>query len=187
MKNSIQERISYLLGYEINVMTIEKTDSGTFIRRLCSSFFLLALNLDDGSLSLTKSTRSKLNQIIITPHIYLYLQAFYPEELELLSSFIERTFHHHFVLSRRSDGNFYTLRIQKTEEAIRFLNEFTFYAYAIPSMRKKLDWDYQLQLEREKHSDMTVVSSKAKNDYTTDEIEFIIQSKQNGMTDATIA
>ncbi len=149
--------------------------------------FLLALYLDDGSLSLTKSTRSKLNQMIITPHIYLYLQAFYPEELELLSSFIERTFHHHFVLSRRSDGHFYTLRIQKTEESIRFLNEFSPYAYAIPSMRKKLDWDYRLKIEREKHPDMTVISSKAKNDYTTDEIEFIIRAKQNGMTDAAIA
>ncbi len=149
--------------------------------------FLLALYLDDGSLSLTKSTRSKLNQMIITPHIYLYLQAFYPEELEVLSSFIARTFHHHFVLSRRSDGHFYTLRIQKTEEAIRFLNEFAPYAYAIPSMRKKLDWDYRLQLEREQHPDMTVISSKAKNDYTANEIEFIIQAKQNGMTDAAIA
>lgn len=149
--------------------------------------FLLALYLDDGSLSLTKSKRSKLNQMIITPHIYLYLQAFYPDELEVLSKFLKRTFHHHFVLSRRSDGHFYTLRIQKTEEAIRFLNEFSPYSYAIPSMRKKLDWDYRLQLERDQHPDMTVIASKAKNDYTTEEIEFIIQAKQNGMTDAAIS
>lgn len=149
--------------------------------------FLLALYLDDASLSLTKSTRSRLNQMIITPHIYLYLQAFYPEELEMLSEFIERAFHHRFVLSRRSDGHFYTLRIQKTEEAIRFLNEFSPYAYAIPSMRKKLDWDYRLQLECEKHPDMTVIASKAKNDYTAEETGYIIQAKLHGMTNAEIA
>lgn len=149
--------------------------------------FLLALYLDDGSLSLTKSTRSQLNQVIVTPHIYLYLQAFYPEELEQLSDFIARTFNHHFVLSRRSDGHFYTLRIQKTEEAIRFLNDFSPYAYALPSMRKKLDWEYRLQMERDKHPDMKVIASKAKNDYTEDEIQFIIQAKENGMTDAKIA
>ncbi|MCC5893264.1 hypothetical protein [Exiguobacterium sp.] len=57
--------------------------------------FLLALYLDDGSLSLTKSKRSKLNQTIITSHIYLYLQAFYLDKLEALSDFIYRTFHHH--------------------------------------------------------------------------------------------
>jgi len=136
--------------------------------------FLLALYLDDGSLSLTKSTRSKLNQVIVTPHIYLYLQAFYPEELKQLSDFIARMFNHHFVLSRRSDGHFYTLRIQKTEEAIRFLNDFSPYAYAIPSMRKKLDWEYRLQMERDKHPDIKVIASKAKNDYTEDEIQFII-------------
>lgn len=34
---------------------------------------------------------------------------------------------------------------------------------------------------------MTVISSKAKNDYTADEIEFIIQAKQNGMTNAAIS
>ncbi|WP_396128379.1 hypothetical protein [Exiguobacterium mexicanum] len=34
---------------------------------------------------------------------------------------------------------------------------------------------------------MTVISSKAKNDYTADEIEFILRAKQNGMTDASIA
>lgn len=149
--------------------------------------FLLALYLDDGSLSLTKSSRSKLNQIIITPHIYLYLQAFYPEELEQLSTFIARTFHHQFVLSKRSDGHFYTLRIQKTEEAIRFLNDFEPYAYAILSMRKKLDWEYRLNLEKTKHPDMSVIVSKAKNDYTDEEIQFIIQAKQKGMTDAKIA
>lgn len=149
--------------------------------------FLLALYLDDGSLSLTKSTRSKSNQLIITPHIYLYLQAFYPKELEALSEFIARTFNHHFLLSRRQDGHFYTLRIQKTEEAIRFLNDFSPYAYAVPSMRKKLNWDYRLQLERENHPDMNVISSKAKHDYTQDEVEFIIQAKQQGMTDANIA
>ena len=149
--------------------------------------FLLALYLDDGSLSLTKSARSKLDQIIITPRIYLYLQAFYPEELEQLSAFIARTFHHQFVLSRRSDGHFYTLRIQKTEEALRFLNDVSPYAYAIPSMRKKLDWEYRLSLERAKHADVSVIVSKAKNDYTNEEIQFIIQAKQEGMTDARIA
>lgn len=149
--------------------------------------FLLALYLDDGSLSLTKSRRSKLNQMIITPHIYLYLQAFYPDELEVLSDFIYRSFHHQFVLSRRSDGHFFTLRIQKTEESIRFLNDFSPYAYAIPSMRKKLDWDYRLQLERENHLDMTIIASKAKNDYTPEEIDYIIQAKNSGLTDESIA
>lgn len=143
--------------------------------------------IDDGSLSLTKSARSKLNQIIITPHIYLYLQAFYPEELEVLSEFIARTFNHQFVFSRRQDGHFYTLHIQKTEEAIYFLNDFSPYTYAIPSMRKKLDWGYRLELEREKHPGMTVIASKAKHDYTEDEIKFIVQAKQEGMTDANIA
>ena len=85
---------------------------------------------------MTKSSRSKLKQVTITPHIYLYLQAFYFEELEQLSAFINRTFHHQFVLSKQSDGHFYTLRIQKTEEAFRFLNDFEPYAYPIPSMQK---------------------------------------------------
>ncbi|TCI80991.1 hypothetical protein EVJ20_06745 [Exiguobacterium sp. SH0S1] len=104
-----------------------------------------------------------------------------------MSEFIARTFNHHFVLSRRSDGHFFTLRIQKTEEAIRFLNDFSPYAYALPSMRKKLDWDYQLKLERENHPEMNAISSKAKYDYTEDEIKFIIQAKQEEMTDANIA
>ena len=82
------------------------------------------------------------------------------------------------MLSKRSDGHFYTLRIQKTEEAIRFLNDFEPYAYAIPSMRKKLDWEYRFNLEKTKHPDIYVVASKAKNDYTDEEIQFIIQAKQ---------
>lgn len=67
------------------------------------------------------------------------------------------------------------------------MNDFEPYAYAIPSMRKKLDWEYRLNLEKTKHPDMSVIVSKAKNDYTNEEIQFIIQAKQKGMTDAKIA
>lgn len=149
--------------------------------------FLLALYLDDGSLCLTRSSRSKKNQIILTPHIALYLQAFHPSELNYLSQFIHQTFGHQFVLSRRNDGHNYILRIQKTEEALNFLKFLQPFAKEIPSMAWKLDWEYRLALEREANPDKSVITSKPKNDYTEEEIEYIVTSKLRGRTDQEIA
>ncbi|WP_214756336.1 endonuclease [Exiguobacterium sp. s157] len=151
------------------------------------SVFLLALYLDDGSLCLTRSSHSKKNQIILTPHIALYLQAFHPSELNYLSQFINETFGHQFVLSRRNDGHNYILRIQKTQEALNFLEFTKSYATEIPSMTWKLDWEYRLSLEKDANPDKSVITSKPKNDYTEEEIEFIVTSKLKGRTDKEIA
>lgn len=151
------------------------------------SVFLLALYLDDGSLCLTRSNRSNKKQIILTPHIALYLQAFHPSELNYLSQFIQETFGHQFVLSRRNDGHNYILRIQKTQEALNFLEFTKSYAIEIPSMAWKLDWEYRLSLEKNAYPDKTVITSKPKNDYTEEEIEFIVTSKLKGRADKEIA
>ena len=149
--------------------------------------FLLALYLDDGSLCLTRSNRSNKNQIILTPHIALYLQAFHPSELNYLSQFIHTTFGHQFVLSRRNDGHNYILRIQKTQEALNFLEFTKSYATEIPSMAWKLDWDYRLSQEKDENPDKVVITSKPKNDYTEEDIEYIVTSKLRGETDQEIA
>lgn len=149
--------------------------------------FLLALYLDDGSLCVTRSTRSKKQQMILTPHIALYLQAFHPSELNYLSQFIEKTFGHRFVLSRRNDGHNFILRIQKTEDALKFLDFTVSYSKEIPSMAWKLDWEHRLQMEKEANPDLTVITSKPKNDYSEEEIELIVTSKLKGISDQEIA
>lgn len=54
-------------------------------------------------------------------------------------------------------------------------------------MAWKLDWEYRLSQEKDENPDKVVITSKPKNDYTEEDIEYIVTSKLRGQTDQEIA
>jgi LAGLIDADG DNA endonuclease family len=79
--------------------------------KYCTSpYFLTALYLDDGSLSISKRINHRNKKIYLTPQIYLYLQNYPKKELEVLQQHILSTFHIELKLSKRRDGHGYVLK-----------------------------------------------------------------------------
>lgn len=69
-----------------------------------SPYFLATLYMDDGTLSISKRINHNKKLIYLTPHIFLYLQNFPPNELKILKDYILHQFNIEFTLSKRPDG-----------------------------------------------------------------------------------
>jgi len=162
--------------------------------KYCTSFyFLLVLYLDDGSLILSKRINHRSKKIYLMPAISFYLQCYKKNELELLGHFISEQFKYELKLNKRNDGNGYILKMTKTKDVYRFLNEVKSTISNCESMRYKFDWEYRFNVEKEKlqldypsYSVIETDSSRFSN-YTEKEVMDIIRLKLEGQTDQAIA
>lgn len=155
--------------------------------------FLAILYMDDGSLVLTKQINHQKKIIYLTPHIYLYLQNYKPDDLDKLQQHIKITFNITLKKGRRNDGFGYILRTTSVKETFNFLNQIKDITKSCPSMYYKTNWDYRLIQEIEKYKlqfpnyKLLVSSSNRSKAYSIEEINIIIQLKRQKFTDQFIA
>jgi hypothetical protein len=162
--------------------------------KYCTSpYFLIALYLDYGSLSISKRINHRNKKIYLTPHIYLYLQNYPKKELEVLQQHILNTFHIEFKLSKRRDGHGYVLKGTSTDLTYNFLKLLSPITLTCESMYYKSNWEWRLKQEEQKflvqypnYQILTSSSSRFKN-YTVEEIRELIFLKKSGVTDEVIA
>lgn len=162
--------------------------------KYCTSpYFLTVLYLDDGSLSISKRINHRNNKIYLTPHIYLYLQNYTKDELEVLQQHILDSFQIKFKLSKRKDGHGYILKGTSTDVTYHFLNLLSPITLTCESMYYKSNWEWRLKQEEQKfleqYPNYQVISSctnRFKN-YTAEEVGKMIFLKKNGVKDIEIA
>ncbi|MGD6848912.1 DNA endonuclease [Rossellomorea aquimaris] len=162
--------------------------------KYCTSpYFLVALYLDDGSLSISKRINHQNKKIYLTPHVYLYLQNYPKEELEVLQQHIFDTFQINFKLSKRRDGYGYILKGTSTDLTYNFLNLLSPITLTCESMYYKSNWEWRLKQEEEKffkqypkYQIIASSSDRFKN-YTAGEVRKMILLKKNGVKDIEIA
>lgn len=154
---------------------------------LCKSeLFLAVLYMDDGSLCITKRINDRKKNIYLTPHIYLYLQAYSKSSLLLLQKFIKEKFNITLHISNRKDGSGCILKTTSIRETVDFLNKINRYTHTCPSMYYKTNWKYRLEKESvlisAKYSDYKILttSEERQKNYGTEEIETIISMKECG-------
>jgi LAGLIDADG DNA endonuclease family len=156
-------------------------------------YFLAAIYLDDGSLSISTRVNHRAKKIYLTPHIFLYLQNYTKDQLQALQCHIAETFDFYFKLNKRKDGHGYILRGTSTELTYRFLSFLSPITSTCPTMFYKSDWEWRLKQEKvkfyESHKSYEIVASspdRFKN-YSNEEIEEIISLKKKGLKDKEIA
>lgn len=88
-----------------------------------SELFLAVLYMDDGSLCISKRINDRKKLIYLTPHIYLYLQAYPKNSLLLLQKFIKEKFNITLHTSNRKDGSGCILKTTSIRETFDFLNK----------------------------------------------------------------
>lgn len=161
---------------------------------LCNDpYFLFVLFLDDGSLSITTTKNDNNKRIYLTPHIFLYLQNYPKNELILLKNHIQKQFNLDFKLNKRKDGHGYILRFTSVQRTFQFLNLIAPCAKELKTMRYKTDWNYRLELEKEKYErlypsyQIFTSSSDRNKKYSQEEINLIIELKKAKKTDQYIA
>ncbi|WP_299743065.1 DNA endonuclease [uncultured Rossellomorea sp.] len=162
--------------------------------KYCTSpYFLTALYLDDGSLSISKRINHRNKKIYLTPHIYLYLQSYPKEQLEVLKQHILDTFQIEFKLNKRRDGYGYILKGTSTGLTYNFLNLLSPITLTCESMYYKSNWEWRLKREEQEllkqfpnYQIVPSSSSRFKN-YTEDEVRKIILLKRSGVKDKDIA
>ena len=162
--------------------------------KYCTSpYFLTALYLDDGSLSISKRINHRTKKIYLTPHIFLYLQNYPKEELEVLQQHILESFQIDFKLNKRRDGHGYILRGTSTDLTYNFLNLLSPITLTCESMYYKSNWKWRLKQEEQKFivqypNYQIVASSSSRNkNYSDKEINEMISLKKNGFKDQEIA
>lgn len=156
-------------------------------------YFLSILYLDDGSLSITKRANHLKKTIYLAPHIYLYLQNFPLNELQILKQHILNTFGFNFSLPKRRDGFGHVLKLTKVNDSLDFLKLVLTTVNDLKGMEYKCNWEKRLIIESEKllsdypnYKVLTSDSERFRN-YTEDEIEKIISSKISGFKVLEIA
>jgi len=153
-----------------------------------SELFLAVLYMDDGSLCISKRKNDRKKLIYLTPHIYLYLQAYSKSSLILLQKFIKGKFNINLHISNRKDGSGYILKTTSITETFDFLNKINRYTQTCPSMYYKTNWIYRLEKESElisgKYPDYKILttSEERQKNYSMEEIETIISMKKGGHT-----
>ena len=155
--------------------------------------FLAVLYLDDGSLSISNRVNHHLQKVYLQPHIYLYLQSFQENELELLRDHLKLQFNVNLVLSKRKDGSGFVLKTTAIADTIHFLKIIQQVTSEIPSMAYKSEWNYRFQQETIKWNDiyptyevLTSNRNRSKS-YSLDEVEILLGMKNSGYTDQQIA
>ena len=153
---------------------------------------LACLYMDDGSLVIDSSKR-KNGSIYIFPRIYIYTLNFSKDENIILKNHIAKKFNIYTKLKKRKDGKHYILEINKKNEIIKFINTVNPLVEQIPCMH------YKMKLrERFEEKRLTLINQGYKNinnwsenitqnKYSKDEENFIIISKQAGISDRKIA
>ncbi|TLS36613.1 DNA endonuclease [Pseudalkalibacillus caeni] len=165
----------------------------TMLNHCKSPYFLSILYMDDGSLSITRRINHREKRIYLTPHIFLHLQNYSLEQLQLLRDFILQTFHFNFSVNKRKDGYGYILRFTSTLNTYNFLKAINTCTTSCPSMFYKTNWEYRFEKERQKYNkiypgySVIATSSERFKNYTEQEIVKLINLKKFGMTDKEIA
>jgi hypothetical protein len=156
-------------------------------------YFLAAIYLDDGSLSISNRINHRSKKIYLTPYIFLYIQNYTKDQLQSLQCHIAETFDFYFKLSKRKDGHGYILRGTSTELTYRFLSFLSPITSTCPTMFYKSDWEWRLNQEKlkfnESHKGYEIVATspdRFKN-YADEEVEKIISLKKKGLKDKEIA
>ncbi|MDX8343218.1 DNA endonuclease [Rossellomorea sp. YZS02] len=162
--------------------------------KYCTSpYFLTALYLDDGSLSISKNINHRKKKIYLTPQIFLYLQNYTKEELEVLQQHILESFQIDFKLNKRRDGHGYILRGTSTDLTYNFLNLLSPITLTCESMYYKSNWEWRLKQEEQKFlvqypNYQIIASSSSRNkNYSDKEINEMISLKKKGFKDQEIA
>lgn len=144
-------------------------------------------------MSITKRINHRKKSIYCTPHIFLYLQCFPPEQLEMLRDFIYTTFGFLFHVNKRRDGFGHILRLTTTSDTYSFLHRIGPITKSCPSMYYKTNWEWRFQQEQLILSnqypgyEIIASSSERSKKYEHWEIETMISAKKDGVTDKTIS
>ncbi|WP_394234912.1 DNA endonuclease [Niallia oryzisoli] len=155
--------------------------------------FLAILYMDDGSLCISHRINHLKKRIYLTPHIYLYLQCYSIEELSFLKKHITDMFGILFHTSARKDGQGFILKTTSVKETYRFLDLINPITNSCDSMYYKTSWTFRLDEEKIKWNtklpDYQVLASSSERSkpYTNEEIELLIELKENGMAMQKIA
>ncbi|WP_040209392.1 DNA endonuclease [Neobacillus jeddahensis] len=170
-----------------------KTLPHTLISECTLPEFLAVLYMDDGSLCITKRINHNKKKIYLTPQIYLYLQNYPSEELNLLNIHIKNTFQINLHLAKRKDGYGTILRTTSVQETFAFLDIIKEVTLDCPSMFYKTNWKYRYRQEEERlkskfpNYEIVLTSSNRYKNYSSEETERLILLKKQGQTDKEIA
>ncbi|MFJ5716441.1 DNA endonuclease [Neobacillus sp. NPDC093127] len=155
--------------------------------------FLAVLFMDDGTLSITSKVNHNKKRIYLTPHIYLYLQNYFYEDLLILKNHIKNQFNLDLHFGYRNDGSGIILRTTSVKETFAYLDVINDATVSCPSMFYKTNWNFRLKLEEDKwgrnfpNYTFLVTSSERNKNYSIEEIKKLISLKNNGKTDKEIA
>lgn len=171
----------------------EKQIPSQLLKYCDNPFFLAILYLDDGTLSISRRINHKKKLIYLTPHIFLYLQSFPVNQLNILKDHIVHQFNIEFTIAKTSDGHGTILRFTSVEKTFQFLKYISSCSQTCESMKYKLDWHWRFKKEKEKYQKLyptykvlTSCSHRNKK-YTHEEIETLITLKKKKMTDQYIS
>lgn len=155
--------------------------------------FLSILYMDDGSLCISARVSARKKKIYLTPHIYLYLQCYSPNELELLKQHILEVFGITFRLSSRTDGQGFILKTTSVKDTFRFLEMIFPITQDCLSMHYKTNWQKRLQQEELKWKNhfpefsIVISNSERTKPYSHEEIQRLKEMKKQGFTINEIA
>ena len=153
---------------------------------------LACLYMDDGSLVIDSSKR-KTGSIYIFPRISIYTLNFSKYENIILQNHISKAFNVNTKLKERKDGKHFLLEINKRNDIVKFINTVSPFIKGIPCMHYKIKLKERFENKRLELTDKGYKNINSwsenitENNYSKDEENFIIKSKQLGTTDKKIA
>lgn len=100
---------------------------------------MAVIDLDDGSLSISKRINHNWKHIYLSPHIFLYMQNYPKEQLEQLKQHILQHFQLKFSINKRKDGHGSILPFTSVEITFQLLNMIKPYINSCIGMEYKLD------------------------------------------------
>ncbi|KKE79961.1 DNA endonuclease [Bacilli bacterium] len=180
----------YSLFYDLNG---NKQIPHELVKQCTLQHFLAILYMDDGSLVLSKRINHQKKNIFLTPHIYLYLQNYKPNDLDILKEHIQKYFNINLKKCKRNDGYGYILRTTSVKETFNFLEQIKEVTATCPSMYYKTNWDFRLKKEKDKYKqlypnyNLLISSSNRSRTYSEEEIKLLIKLKKQNQTDQSIA
>lgn len=153
---------------------------------------LACLYMDDGSLVIDSSKR-KNGSIYIFPRISIYTLNFSKYENIILQNHISKAFNVNTKLKERKDGKHFLLEINKRNDIVKFINTVSPFIEEVPCMHYKIKLKERFENKRLELTDKGYKNINSwsenitENNYSKDEENFIIKSKQIGNTDKEIA
>lgn len=176
--------------YPNNIKSINKD----ILSKYTHPVFLASLYLDDGSLIISYSFNKKSNILYCHPSIILYTLNFTYNENKLLADHLNKVFQTNFVVSSHPDRHKSLLKLNKESAVSHLLKTINPIVKNIPSMQYKTDISENIRLKRkyifEKYGEnikIKISRSERRNEYKREELDKIIQWKNDGYTDKYIA